>query len=156
MRTSRFLLLFALLGLGYLGTTSLAHRFPSPPKFSGSNQAKFPKACGDGLDEHSACGDCAYVQGVGVTKSTRCGHVCVKIPDNKSDKDMNLTATAAEDSAAPAFQACGQPNTPGPCAVGWARFEGNEYYPDKHELCGRFKNWSADRARIFQVVITEK
>jgi hypothetical protein len=127
-----------------------------PAKFIKSNQAKFAKACGDNLDEHSACGDCAYVQGVGVTTSARCGHVCVTLPAGKAGSDMNVIAQAAEDSLVPSFQQCGSTNTAGSCTIHWARFEGNEYYPDKNQLCGRFKNWSADRERIFRIVVTEK
>jgi hypothetical protein len=129
---------------------------PAPAKFSKSEQVKFPKACGDGLDEHSACGGCARV-GIAITKSTSCGHVCVELPGGKTDKNMDLVAQAAEDNGlASTFKACGSRNTAGACEIGWARFEGLEYYPDKNNLCGRFKNWSHDRDRIFKVIVSEK
>jgi len=103
-----------------------------------NKQAKFLKGCGDGLDEHSACGDCVRI-GIAVTKNATCGHICVKLPDGKTAKDMVLIGKAAEDQTPPGFRNCGQP---GNCEIGWARFEGVEYYQDTNQLCGRFKNWS--------------
>lgn len=125
-------------------------------KFSTTSQAKFLKACGDGLDEHSACGSCGYLQGVAFTKGTVCGHVCVKLPDGKTDQDMTLTALGADDSVTPNFRPCGSPNTAGACDIGYARFESNEWYPQTHQLCGRFKNWSNTTERLFKIVVTEK
>lgn len=63
---------------------------------------------------------------------------------------------AEADQTPHSFQGCGQRDTAGACAIGWSRFEGNEYYPDTNNLCGRFKNWSHDRKRVFRIVVTEK
>jgi|ERR1700677_3833185 hypothetical protein len=126
----------------------------APDKWTARNQVKFSKACGNGLDAGSACGNCVYVGGVAVTKCASCGHVCVRLPDGKSPDQMALTPRAAEDQTPPSFQPCNP--VPGDCVVGWAHFEGQEWYADTHMMCGRFKNWSADRDRVFQVIVAEK
>lgn len=156
MKMSKPFLLLAITSIGFFSVALIQSALSATPKFSKTAEIRFPKACGNGLDEHSACGDCAYVGGVGVTKSTRCGHVCVKLPAGKSDKDMNLSAYAAIDGHAPNFRPCGTTNQGGPCGIDYSRFESNEYYVSTNELCGRFKNWSADRGVIFRIVVTEK
>jgi hypothetical protein len=77
----------------------------------------------------------------------------VKLPDGKSDKDMRLMPFAGEGGLTTGYLPCGNP---GPCQIGWARFESAEYYRDTNQLCGRFKNWSADRDRKFKIEVTEK
>jgi hypothetical protein len=121
-------------------------------KFSKSAEFTLPHGCGNGLDENSPIGACVYV-GVAVTKYASGGHVCVDLPAGKTDKDMRLTPSAGEASANTVYTPCGNP---GPCQIGWSRFESAEYYADKNQMCGRFKNWSADRDRKFKIEVVEK
>lgn len=159
MSTRKRLFLFAAaFGLTYVAPLGDAQ---SRGKFYKVQQSKFSKACGDGLDEHSACGDCARVVGVAVTKSASCGHVCTTLPSGKTDKDMNFQAKAANAGNVPTvptseFKPCGSGFTAGECAIRYARFEGTEYYADKNQLCGRFKNWSNTDDRVFQIIVSEK
>ena len=94
-------------------------------KFQKYEQVTFEKACGDGLDQNSACGNCVYA-GTGVialTKSASCGHICIQLPAGKKGDDMILVGRASEDQTPPGWKACGQP---GNCDIGWSRFEGTE------------------------------
>ena len=118
-------------------------------KFQKTATQTFQKACGSGLDQHSACGVCGTPP---VTKGAICGHICVTLPKGKTDKDMNMVPSATEDRTKP-FRPCGNP---GECDIHWSRFESWEFYPEKNELCGRFKNWNSDREATFRIEVTEK
>src|SRR5258708_9585116 len=75
-------------------------------KFVRSEQATLGKACGDGLDEHSACGSCVRVVGAAVTKAATCDHVCLKLPDRLKDANVTLVADASEEDVV-SFKPCG-------------------------------------------------
>jgi hypothetical protein len=129
-----------------------------PAKFEANASLKFPKACGEGLDEHSACGICTRIGNtVAITKAATCGHICITLPKGKTAGDVNVYAYSSEDETPPAWQACNSgPNGAASCPVGYAHFEGVEYYPDTRRVCGRFKNWSHDRDRHFRIFVLEK
>jgi hypothetical protein len=130
------------------------------PKFNQSATIELKKGCGSGLDQDSAIGTCVRGPlGVAVTKAANGGHVCVQLPPNLTDKDVSIEPSASVGTGTAAgggFQICGNGiGAPGVCAIQWSRFEAREYYPDTNRVCGRFKNWSADRditvrIRVFQ------
>jgi hypothetical protein len=128
--------------------------------FHASAQSKFVRACGSNINEHTQCGDCVRVggsTGPAVTKATTCDHICVQLPAGKNANDVNVFASAANDRLAPSWLPCGNaPNAPAVCAIGFAQFEGVEFYKDTNKLCGRFKNWSSDQQRIFRIVVDDK
>ena len=125
-------------------------------KFHGANFMKLPKACGNGLDQDSACGDCIRA-GVALTKYASCGHVCVKLPDRLAPSSVILVPSGAEgdNMMTGAYKRCGNANVNDSCN-GWDRYEGNEWYADTHMICGRFKNWSNDRDRVYSIQVSEK
>jgi hypothetical protein len=127
-------------------------------KFSKSAEGALEPGCGRGLDEHSPLGGCVTVGGINVSAQARGGHICVVLPSGKTDKDMILTPGAA---IAPygVFKPCGNPanrELAGYCSIDYSRYEGREYYPNTNELCGRFKNWSADRKIKIKITVNEK
>jgi hypothetical protein len=128
--------------------------------FHASAQSKFAKACGSGIDEHTKCGLCVRIgsnEGPAVTAVATCDHICVQLPAGKTASDVNVVAYAANDRLAPSWLLCGNStNAPAMCSVGYAHFEGVEYYKDTNKICGRFKNWSSDQARIFRIDVNEK
>lgn len=123
-------------------------------KFRGVNYIVLSKACGDGLDQDSACGACIRA-GIALTKYASCGHVCVKLPNGLTANDVILVPSGAEgdNPTTGSYKKCGAPYAP---CLGWDRYEGNEWYADTHMICGRFKNWSNDRNRVYSVQVSQK
>jgi hypothetical protein len=141
--------------------TALSAVTISQQKFKESASNILSKGCGNGLDENSACGTCAHIQGVAVTQFANCGNVCVTLPANVPEDQVDITAGAAvnnDPKLAPAIsvQACGEVNKPGNCRIDWSRFEGRQWYPNNRQLCGRFKNWSADRDITVRITAVQK
>lgn len=121
------------------------------------------KGCGNTLTENSSCsGTCVYAaNGPSLTTIAMCGHGCVTLPAGKIDKDMNIAVSAAwQDGDHPPpdqnYKPCGGTNAPGPCGIGWTRFEGAEYYASTNEMCGRVKSWSSDQGTSFKIDIWQK
>jgi hypothetical protein len=157
----RFTLFITLIGL--LGLTSSRLRIVTAAGFNKSTRIHFNKACGNGLTENSACGVCGYLgNGPAITTAAQCDHACIALPSGKTDKDMNIEVSAyfQDDPKLPVadsyYQPCGTTNQPGPCKIGWTRFESAEYFPSKNEMCGRVKSWNADRGTSFKIHIWEK
>ena len=110
------------------------------------NTAVVGKACGAGLDQHSKCGPCHYVNGRGASKGTICGHVCVKLPDDKTMSDFHSEVWAAvREGDRP--KRCGPTDSFGACDVQYSRSERFEWYEQTHMACGRYKNWNSDEGR---------
>jgi hypothetical protein len=104
-------------------------------------------------NQNSTTESCIDVGGVQATS----GHVCVQLPRGKTDKDMDLKPSAKEVRwSNKSFLPCGNGSGSSVCKIGYSRYEGSEYYADTNQLCGRFKNWSAERARDFRIEVTEK
>jgi len=125
-------------------------------KFRDSATIVLQKGCGSGLNEHSAIGACGRVNGVAITKYATGGHVCIKLPDRLSDKDVTMIPTAGVGTGAGVqFSSCGNGGA-SPCAIGWSRFEQREFFTQNNNICGRFKNWSADRDITVRIEVSEK
>ena len=116
-----------------------------------------PKACGDGIDKDTACGSCVRTGPIAITKFASCGHACLKLPDNLTPDKVIVSPEAAEgdnpDIPTASYKACGKPYEP---CLGYDRFEGEEWYADTHMICGRFKNWSNGRVRVYAIKVNEK
>lgn len=122
-------------------------------KFYGVGTIVLTKACGNGLDQDSGCGTCFAP----FTKAASCGHACVRLPDRLASTSVVVVPSGAEGSnpTTSGYKKCGKGNVNDPC-VGWDRFEQTEWYADTHMICGRFKNWSADRDRVYSFQVWEK
>ncbi len=132
-------------------------------QFNQSARFYVVKACGNTLTENSSCeGSCVSVEGVVLTTVAICGRECIKLPDGKTDKDMNIEVSASwqNDKRFPPndaqLQPCGSLNQPGPCKIGWSRFETAEYYKETNKMCAKVKNWSSDQGVSFRVHIWQK
>jgi hypothetical protein len=132
--------------------------------FGAGTRVYLIKGCGNTLTENSSCdGTCAYLPGgAAATTVAQCTHGCVTLPAGKSDKDMNIAVSAAvdnDDHYPPPdqnYKACGSTNVPGPCGIGWSRFEIAEYYPSTNQMCAKVKNWSADQGVSFKISVWQK
>jgi hypothetical protein len=159
MKSTRIYLVCGVLALGcflVILFRSPSVGFSAPGKFYKAEKLTFLKACGNGLDAGSACGNCTGLGGVAVTTGASCGHVCVTLPVGKTDKNMDYWGEGAEEKMPLSFSPCGSKNVAGVCAIQWSRFEGAEYYANTSQMCGRFKNWSSDNARIFRFTVSER
>jgi hypothetical protein len=152
LATRYCLILAAVLGL--LLTPSASQE---QTKFRGVAFIELPKACGNGLDQNSPCGSCVRVVAPAVTKYASCAHACVKLPDRLGPNDVIVIASGAEGSntVTGTYKKCGNGNVNDPCN-GYDRYEGTEWYKDMHMICGRFKNWSNDRDRVYSIQVIEK
>jgi hypothetical protein len=160
VKPSKRVLYFLLLCVIALSSIAVLDTRAQAKKFHLGAESKFNKACGSGLDEHSACSGCGYVVGIPFTTGATCGHVCVTLPSGKTEKDVVLHPYATEDPNAggppTGFQPCGTGQAQTICAIQWSHFETTEFYPNTGQLCGRFKNWSSDRDRWFRIEVDEK
>lgn len=153
--TSKSYLLLIVLAINALALPSASRE--QAAKFHGVKFMELPKACGTGLDQNSPCGVCTRVDGVAVTKYASCGHVCVKLPDGLTPSSVVLIPSGAEGNnpVTGAYKQCGKGNVNDSCD-GYDRYEGTEWYADTHIICGRFKNWSNDRDRVYSIQVREK
>lgn len=147
--------------------------FGQTPKFRTFASGTLNMGCGNGLDDNSANCSCVRVEGVSVSKCASGGHICARLPDSLTGSDVRLAPSAAVGgNALTGFASCEGAEedswmgfgwfkyifapVPGPCKIGWSRYEGKEYYPDTHQVCGRFKNWSADRDITMRIEVQQR
>jgi hypothetical protein len=131
--------------------------FAQQPKFTQSATLVLEKGCGPGLDKDSGLLDNKVsVLGACVTRGATGGHACVKLPGNLKGDQVNIMPSAGVGSGPTVgFKSCSK-RAGDDCEIGWSRYEADEYYKDTNTVCGRFKNWSADRDITVRIQVVQK